>query len=181
MKKSTLIILTAAALLVFASCNNVQKQRNKAAAEITAYENSHDPLGIDYARNPASADTIINLYTAFADTYPDDSLAPFYLQKAANVACLIGSFDKAIELSGRVIDGYRGFEGMDDCMLTQAKAYEFSEQPEEAKAAYQRFIAEYPNHPLTEDLKRTITLLDMGAVTPEEQLAAILAEKENNE
>ena len=77
-----------------------------------------------------------------------------------------------------MIDVYSGFEAMDDCMLTQAKAYELSEQPEEAKAAYQRFIDTYPNHPLTEDLKRTITLLDMGAVTPEEQLAAILAEKE---
>ena len=181
MKKGFFIILTAAALLVFAGCNNTQKKRDKAADKIAAYENSHDPLGIDYVRNPASADTIIDLYVAFADSYPDDSLAPFCLQKAANVACLVGSFDKAIELSGRVIDGYRGFEAMDDCMLTQAKAYEFSEQPEEAKAAYQRFIAEYPNHPLTEDLKRTITLLDMGAVTPEEQLAAILAEKESNE
>lgn len=177
MKKSTLIILTAAALLVFASCNNAQKQRDKAVAEITAYEDNHDPLGIDYARNPASADTLIDLYTAFADNYPDDSLAPSYLQKAANVACLTGSFDRAIALAGRVIDGYTGFEAMDDCMLTQAKAYELSEMPEEAKAAYQRFIDTYPDHPLTEDLKRTIQLLDMGAVTPEEQLEAILANK----
>ncbi|MCR4812400.1 MAG: tetratricopeptide repeat protein [Bacteroidales bacterium] len=178
MKKRFFIALTAASLIVFAGCNNAGKQRDKAAAKIAAFENAHDPMGIDYARNPASADTLIGLYTDFADTYPDDSLAPLCLQKGANVACLTGSFDKAIELAGRVIDGYSGFEAMDDCMLTQAKAYELSEQPEEAKAAYQRFIDTYPNHPLTEDLKRTITLLDMGAVTPEEQLAAILAEKE---
>ncbi|MBO4752920.1 MAG: tetratricopeptide repeat protein [Bacteroidales bacterium] len=177
MKKINLIILAAAALTTFIGCNNAQKQRDKAAAEIASFENSHDPMGLDYARNPESADSLIGLYTAFADTYPDDSLAPSCLQKAANVACLIGSFDRAIEFSSRVIDGYTGFEAMDDCMLTQAKAYELSERPEEAKSAYQRFIDTYPDHPLTEDLKRTIQLLDMGAVTPEEQLEAILANK----
>lgn len=176
MKKIYTIALAATVLLLFAGCNT-KSERDKAADKIAAFENAHDPMGVDYVRNPASADTLINLYTAFADTYPDDSLAPFCLQKAANVSCLIGSFDNAIELSGRVIDGYSGFEAMDDCMLTQAKAYEFSEKPEEAKAAYQRFIETFPNHPLTEDLKSTIKLLDMGAVTPEEQLAAVLAAK----
>ena len=176
--KRAYLILCAAALVVFAGCNNAQKQRDKAAKDIATYEENHDPLGLDYMKSPASADTIIDMYIAFADAYPEDSLAPVFLHKAANIACLTGAFDKAIEYSGRVIEGYSGFEAMDDCMLTQAKAYELSEKPEEAKAAYQLFIERYPEHPLTEDLKRTVKLLDMGAVTAEEQLAVILSKKE---
>lgn len=174
------IIIPIAALLLLAACQNSQSPRDKTAAMIADFEASHDPLGIDYARNPASADTIIDYYTGFANTYPDDSLAPACLHKAANVACLIGSFDKAIVYAQKVVDGYSGYEAMDDCLLTLAKSYEMAGYPDDAKAAYQFFIDSYPDHPLTDDLKRTIQLLDQGAVTPEEQLAAILAEKGQN-
>ena len=171
--------LSIMAIVVFAlamtSCNNMQKQRDNAASSILEYENSHDALGLDYMKNPQSADSLIDMYIAFADTYPDDSLAPAFLNRAANVECLKGSFDKAIEYANRVINGYSGYESLDDCILTLAKAYELSQMPQEAKATYLMFIELYPEHPLTDDLKRTVQLLDKGAVTPEEQLAAILS------
>lgn len=180
MKTRHILALASAVLLIFVGCKNSQSPRDKAAAMIDNFESRHDPMGLDYARDPATADSIILLYTSFANTYPDDSLAPVCLHKAANVACLVGSFDEAIWNAQKVVDEYSGYEGMEDCLLTLAKSYEFAERPDDAKAAYQYFIDTYPNHPLTEDLKRTIQLLDLGAVTPEEQLAAILAEKENN-
>ena len=178
MKSSNLIILAVAVLLIFAGCKNSQSPRDKAAAMIDNFESRHDPLGVDYARDPASADSLILLYASFANTYPDDSLAPVCLHKAANVASLVGSFDEAIRYAQKVVDDYSGYEAMEDCLLTLAKSYELAERPDDAKAAYQFFIDSYPNHPLTEDLKRTIALLDQGAVTPEEQLAAVLAANE---
>ena len=189
MKKKTLYTISAILFIVgmaliflvatgtLQRCSSDGNPRDKAAAVIDAFEKSHDPLGIDYARNRASADTIIGYYNEFANNYPDDSLAPACLHKAANISCLIGDFDNAVVYAKKVVDGYVGYEAMDDCILTLAKSYELGERTDDAKAAYQLFIDTYPDHPLTEDLKRTIQLLDMGAVTPEEQLAAILADK----
>lgn len=170
------IITILAVTVLFGACTTQQQKRDKAVKDITNFEAAHDPFGLDYIQNPASGDSLIALYTSFANTYPDDSLAPSYLLSAAKVAVNTGNYDQTIEFTSKVISEYGdGFEGIKDCYQTKAIACEAAGNYELEKSTYQEFIEQFPDDPMVPDYKKYIHMLEKGYNTPEEQLNAILS------
>ncbi|MBQ6047275.1 MAG: peptide deformylase [Bacteroidales bacterium] len=176
--KLPMVLLLAGTLITLAACTSQQQKRDKQVAVIEAFEGQHDPMGLDYINDKQVADSLIGYYESFADQWGEDSLAPNYLYKAGCVAKIVGEYERSLSFFDRALE-YSGFEQLSDCLIQKGQTLEQMGRYDDAKTTYQQLIADYPNHPLTEDLKRSVEMFDAGFNTPEEQLAAILAAAED--
>ena len=163
MKKLTLI--TFAALLMVA-CGPSREER------ISAIEDFEDSIFESaVAADPQVADQLTQLYVDFADKYPKDSLAPQYLMKAADVQSNVLHTERAVELFDRIIQDYPDFDEVPMCYFLKGNALELNSQMDEAKAAYEEFLAKYPDHYMAEQTRKMLPLIYMSN---EEKLAYIL-------
>jgi len=102
--------------------------------------------------DPQIAENLVSHYEAFVVEYPQDSLAPFYLFKGAEVAMGMGSSDKAIELYGRVYGEFPDFPKASTSLFLIGFVNETQKKNlAEAQKYYRRFIAEFPKHNLIND------------------------------
>ena len=163
MKK--IALLTFAALLMVA-CGPSREDRIN---QIEEFEDSIFESAI--AADPEVADQLTALYVAFADKYPNDSLSPEYLMKAAEVQGNVLHSDRAVELFDRVIADYPDFNEVPMCYFLKGNALELNSQIDEAKAAYEEFLEKYPDHYMAE---QTRIMLPRIGMSPEEMLADIL-------
>lgn len=163
MKK--IALLTFAALLMVA-CGPSREDRIN---QIEDFEDSIFESAI--AADPEVADQLTALYVAFADKYPNDSLSPEYLMKAAEVQGNVLHSDRAVELFDRVIADYPDFNEVPMCYFLKGNALELNSQIDEAKAAYEEFLEKYPDHYMAE---QTRIMLPRIGMSPEEMLADIL-------
>lgn len=150
------IILAALIALLMVSCG---KSRDKELAQIAAMEESLGRIAVDYAK----ADSLIALYTQFADHFQKDSLAPIYLMKAADVSINVGKAAEAVQYLDRIIDNYPDYADMGGCYFLKGLAFERSEQFDLAKEAYTFFVETYPDHELASDTKKMIPLLGLSS------------------
>ena len=92
MKRSFVLIVLSCCLF---ACNSKSEQRI-AAEQIADAEHSllQDAKAID----PSRADSLVSLYTNYANTYPDDTMAAAYLYRAADVMANRKECLKAVEL-----------------------------------------------------------------------------------
>lgn len=162
------LFLLAALTLLLAACGPSREER---VSQIQEFEDSL--FGIAAAADPAAADRLADLYVAFADKYPNDSLAPQFLMKAGEVQSNVLHADRAVELLDRVIDNYPDFEDLPVCFFLKGNAYDLASRYDEAKKAYQVFVENYPDHYLAEGARQMIPRIGMS---PEEMLADILAD-----
>lgn len=163
MKKLTLI--TFAALLMVA-CGPSREER------ISAIEDFEDSIFESaVAADPQVADQLTQLYVDFADKYPKDSLAPQYLMKAADVQSNVLHTERAVELFDRIIQDYPDFDEVPMCYFLKGNALELNSQLDEAKAAYEEFLAKYPDHYMADQTRKMLPLIYMSN---EEKLAYIL-------
>lgn len=166
MKKS--LFFAATLTLLLASCGPNRQERIDA---IEAFEDSIMENSILATREVA--DQIIPMYIAFADKYPNDSLAPIYLMKAGETASNVLETSDAIEYFDRIIANYPDFSEVPMCFFLKGNAYELNNNIEEARAAYQEFIDKYPTHWMADQIQKSLPYLGMPA---EEMLEHILAE-----
>ena len=163
MKKLTLI--TFAALLMVA-CGPSREER------ISAIEDFEDSIFESaVAADPQVADQLTQLYVDFADKYPKDSLSPQYLMKAADVQSNVLHTERAVELFDRIIQDYPDFDEVPMCYFLKGNALELNSQMDEAKAAYEEFLAKYPDHYMADQTRKMLPLIYMSN---EEKLAYIL-------
>ena len=163
MKKLTLITLAA---LLTVACGSSKEERIN---QIEDFEDSIFESAI--AADPETADQLTALYVAFADKYPNDSLSPQYLMKGADMQSNVLHTERALELFDRVINDYPDFEEVPMCFFLKGNALELNSQIDEAKAAYEEFIAKYPDHFMADDARRMLPIIGMS---DEEKLAYIL-------
>lgn len=153
-------------LLFFITCfylSACQSPKEKALAEIKSLENADSLMSKDHLEKVKSA------YVDFATKYPDDELAPEFLFKAGQRCNVTGSHDEAITLFQRVIDEYPKHKIAEESLFLQAYVYENSLSDfGAARAAYKRFIEQYPNSDLKEDAE--LSIKNMGK-TPEQIFA----------
>ena len=163
MKKTILII--AASLLMIACGQNREK-------EIKNIEQHEIELStIDISSDDSAAVEMVDLYRKYAANFPDDSLAPAYLQRAAEICINIGQTDQAIDLLDSVITQYQSFEDVAGCWFMKGYAYETAEQFDQAREAYTYFVENYPDHYLASDTKKMLNFLGMS---PEDMFDAIM-------
>ena len=119
-----------------------------------------------------------NLMTAwcleYAERFPEDSLAPVYMLKTAQIQINSGEFDQGVSLLDSIIELYPGFEDVAICQYLKGQAYEQNQQYDKAREAYTLFVTNYPDHYLTPDTKKNLPYVGMS---PEEQLQKVLASK----
>ncbi|MBR5027627.1 MAG: tetratricopeptide repeat protein [Bacteroidales bacterium] len=168
--KTKILLIAAAAILMF-SCGN-KHNRQADLDNITKYEDS-----IDLQHSILSVETgthLMDLYTNFASSYPEDSLAPVFWHRAAQVAANIHRPDLALQYLDTVTTKYTDYKDVAVCAFYKGFVLEnVAGDIEHARAAYQDFIDQYPNDPLVKDAQ--ISIENLG-LSPEELLEKILSQ-----
>ncbi|MBR6441890.1 MAG: hypothetical protein IKS44_07585, partial [Bacteroidales bacterium] len=97
--------LVALAALLTAACGPNREERIN---QIEDFEDS--VFESANVADPATADQLAEMYVAFADKYPSDSLSPIYLLKAGEVMSNTQHTDEAVALFDRIAANYPDFE-----------------------------------------------------------------------
>ncbi|CAN5606669.1 hypothetical protein BH11BAC2_BH11BAC2_15300 [soil metagenome] len=162
MKSCFNLALISCTFLVIVSCNSrpqVKDQETITKAEAGLFQDSSRiPI-------PAKADSVINMYLAYADSYQDDTLSAEYLFRAGDLAQGIGRFKKAIEYYGR-IQRYPNYRKSPEALFLQGFVSETGlADTSSARQFYEKFLKLYPKHEMVKDAKAS---LDNMGKTPEE-------------
>ena len=169
MKKLIPIILIA---LLFASCGP-NKNQDKEKIDVLETELFSQTNGMI---NKEKALEVVDLYVAFADTYPEDSLSAEYLFKAADISMNMNLPTKAIDLYKRIRAKYPSFRKAPECLFLSGYIYEnYLGKLEEAKAIYEEFIQKYPDNDFADDAQ--ISINNLGK-SPEELIKEFEAKQE---
>lgn len=164
--KTKTFFLFAFCFLLLTACGPNREKQIKAIEE---HEQSLSTLDID--TEDATFSELIDLYRHFAKDFPNDSLAPVYLMRAADANISTGQPDEAVSLLDNIIENYPGFEDIGGCWFLKGYAYETAEQYDQAREAYTYFVDNYPEHYLAADTRKTLPYLGM---TAEEMFEAIM-------
>ena len=158
--KNSLLILTMVAAI--AACTSaIEKDTNSintAEDELFASEDGF----VD--REKALA--LVDLYVAFADTYPQDSMASENLFKGAEFCLNLGEGQRSIDLYDRVILEYPDFRKVPECLFLKGYVFEnYLGDLEQAKLIYTLFLEKYPDNEFADDAE--ISIQNLGK-SPEE-------------
>ena len=171
MKK--IAIITLGALIALSCGHKVETPDHNALIDSISNEEQNltrFAVGTDTAK----ANHIIALYNLFVENFPEDSLAPIYMLRTAEVQINTGNFEDGINSLDSIMALYPGFEDIAMCQFMKGKAYEDNQQYDLAREAYGEFVENYPDHVLAADTRKMLPLIGL---TPEEQLEAIQAKK----
>lgn len=153
------------ALLLVAGSIACTPGNQKDAAKINAAEEEL------FAENDGFIDRtkameIVDLYEAYANNYPEDSMAVEYIFKGAEFCLNLGAGDRAIALYDRVIKDYPDFRKAPECLFLKGYVYEnYLGDLENARVIYTEFIEKYPDNEFADDAE--ISIQNLGK-TPEE-------------
>lgn len=161
------------------SCNSTGKveEKNKLLLKIQQSEKKlyNDSL---MELDITTADSIINLYSNFANRYSDDSSSAEYLFRAAEICKTLNKGRQSLLYYERVENNYPQFSKMPICIFMQGFVCEnLLKDFENAKYHYQRFIDKYPKHALVHDTK--ILIENLGK-SPEELIKSFQEKEKLN-
>ena len=162
------ILTLIAGVLLMAACSS--PDREKELEKIAEHEQMLS--AIDVSSDDSAALEMLALYRQFATDFPDDSLAPAFMARAADLCINLGKNDDAVNLIDSIVTLYPGYEDIAGCYFLKGYAYESAERYDEAKEAYNYFVENYPDHYLAADTKVMINYIGMS---PEEMFDAIMA------
>jgi len=163
MYKSVIISTICLSFILFAC----KPSRDKSVNEIKNLESglfSEKSL----AFNKAKADSLLTLYDNFIVRFPEDSLAPVYLFKAANLTMTAGDGNRSITLLDQFIQKYPDHPKAPVCLFFKAFVYEnLLRNLPKAKENYLLYIEKYPNGEFVKDAKMSVKNLGK---TPEQMI-----------
>jgi len=160
-------------LLFFASCTEKKVDEQSAlTARIDSLENILLTDSLNLSDAPASE--VIKAYLKYADTYPDDSSAVDYLFKAADVMRGMYRHQDAIQVLELVVSRYPKSDKAPAALFYAGFIlHADTEQNNLAVPYFQRLIDDFPEHPLANDARNLMPLLNMN----EEQLLDFLEQR----
>ncbi len=122
------------------------------------------------------ANEIVDLYIAYAEKYPEDSLSSEYLFKAADISMNMNLPTKAINLYKRIRAEYPDFRKAPECLFLTGYIYEnYLGNLDEARVIYQEFIDKYPENDFADDA--IISIENLGK-SPEELIKEFEAKQQ---
>lgn len=161
MKKNIFPIALLLLLVVMIACQNSRQEVIEQIKETEASVFDQNGM-IDQAR----VDELISVYISFADSYPQDSLAPGYLFRAADVAMTTNRSNQAITLYQRIREEYPDYRKVPEALFLEGYVYEnYLGRLDKAKAIYEEFLEKYPDNDFADDAE--ISLKYLGK-SPEE-------------
>ncbi len=113
--------------------------------------------------NDSLAMSTLDLYSSFANQFPEDTASVEYLFKAADLALGIRRAPRALESLELLIQRYPQSSKASSALFMQAFIHETAIQDKEgAKALFSQFMEKYPNHPLYSSALASFEQLSAG-------------------
>jgi outer membrane protein assembly factor BamD (BamD/ComL family) len=105
----------------------------------------------------------IDNYKKFAEKFPDDTLSPQYLFKAADIAHGMRKNKEAMEIYREFLAKYPSHQKAAASLFLVAFVYDNDfHQKDSAKIMYREFLEKYPQHQLAPSAKAALDQLEMG-------------------
>ena len=102
----------------------------------------------------------------FAKSFPKHETAPALLFRAADVARGTGNPSLGVQIWGTLMQAYPDYERTPDALFLTGFTYENNlNKKEEARKYYNKFLNDYPDHALFNQVKQTLDQIDKS---PEE-------------
>jgi TolA-binding protein len=125
-----------------------------------------------------NANLAITAYTKFSGGYPNDSLAPVFLFKAASMAMSSGQYQRALSFYDNIQAKYPGYKQISDCIFVEGFIYDsFLKDTARAHAKYLQVVTKYPDNNLASQAKAAISALGKS----DEELMKEFEEKNKKE
>lgn len=149
-------------LFILTSCGEKKIDQQAAlTARIDSLENILLTDSLNLSDEPASE--VIKAYLQFSDTYPKDSNAVDYLFKAADVMRGMYRYQDAIQVLELVVSRYPKSEKAPAALFYAGFIlHADTEQNTLAVPYFQRLIDDFPEHPLANDARNLLPLLNMN-------------------
>lgn len=177
MKKKVLIACLAAGLF---ACSQPEKSDENSAAEVAEQSavNPFEGLGqedmlakvnefegkvfkSDGTMDVTNANLLIDGYVLFGETFPDAPESANLLFKAAEVSLGMNQAPRSLALYQQVYNNYPEFEKRPFSLFLQGFIYENNlGRLDDAKVIYEKFLADYPDHPMADDA--SYSLVNLG-------------------
>lgn len=104
----------------------------------------------------------IKHYRYFAADFPQDSLSPDYLFKAAQIyEGVLRDYPEAAEIYGTIYEKYPKYKNRPMMLFHQGNAYIESQDTAYAALYLQKFIREYSEHPFADDAQGLLNIMRM--------------------
>jgi len=163
MYKSVIISTICLSFILFAC----KPSRDKSVAEINDLESSFYSEQA-MVLNKARVDSLLKMYEDFITRFSQDTLAPVYLFKAANLTMSQGDGNKSVSLLDQFITKFPDHPKAPVCLFFKAFVYEnlLHDLPL-AKDNYLLYIEKYPNGEFVKDAQMSIKNLGK---TPEQMI-----------
>lgn len=159
--KSKSIILFISSLIILTACGPSKEKRVIRIAEVEKRLFSTEA----YSFSKESADSLVNMYKEYIAKYPDDTLSPGFLFKAANVAMNNNEAQQAIGFFDQYITSYPTAPKAAMCLFFKGFIYEnMLRDLDRAREIYLQFIEKYPKDEFVDDAH--MALMNLGK-TPE--------------
>ncbi len=153
MKRSIIVLLLAFAAV---ACGG-KDGREQSAEAIARMEQSVllDARSID----PQKADSLVGMYKAFAQNYPQDSLSAAYLYRAADVTANRNDCLGAVGLLNELIEKFPKDIHAEQAAFLKGVIYQdVCLNKEKAAECFKQFVASYPQSPLVKDAQGMMLL-----------------------
>ena len=162
--KTKLLILGCIVFTICAisSCKHEKTEQETLRDEITAketelYKDKTEAIDKDKAIE------MVRLYADYADKFAEDTLAPEYLFRAAEISENANQPNNAITYLTRIEENYKDYRNYPLCIFKKAYIYEnHLKNQEKARLYYEKFIADYPNHELAEAANSSLMFIGMS-------------------
>lgn len=136
-----------------AAFHKTDSLENEIRASIKRQENPNIPLAMN----------AIKSYQYFAADFPQDSLAPIYLYRAAQLyEGVLEDHVKAAEIYGEVYEKYNEFRNRPLMMFHQGNAYMNAQDTTRAILYLNKFVITYTDHEFADDAQGLIRMMRMG-------------------
>lgn len=120
------------------------------------------------AIDTATADSLVNLGMEYAAQFHQDSLAPQFLFRAADVARGIGETGLSVSIWGKVSREYQDSPYAPEALFLMAFTLDNDlRDTARARQGYEDFLRQYPKHPLAGNAGELLRVLQSGK-TPED-------------
>ncbi len=172
------LVLTMTALFLSTACNNTANKnetkelnQQELQKEISSLEKQ---LFAELKQQPDQGETanLRDYYQEYAQRFPNDSLAPEYLFRSADLAVYLKDFGSAISMYQSIAKKYPAYARTPECLFLTGWVYdEHLKKYDLAKETYEVFIERYPESPFREAAEVSIQHLGKS---PEEIMEEIM-------
>lgn len=142
------------------AANTPAPTSDSAAQAVVRIRAQEDSLFAKPVFDRKGAIALYDVYLAFAKRFPQDTMAPEYVFRAASVSRTLGEPQRTLELYDRVIRDYPQWRRLPDAYYLRAFTIDSDlGKKGEARTAYEEVIARFPDHKFAADAKQMIVNL----------------------